>query len=161
MLQLHSIAPVVDPDARILILGSFPSVASRTTGFYYGHPRNRFWQVLSAVLQADLPQTVEEKKHLLHAHHIALWDVVARCEIHGSDDASIRAVVPNDLRTILAVARILRVYTNGGTADRLYRQYCLMQIGLPAHRLPSTSPANASWSLNRLIAAWRCVVEEN
>ena len=78
MLQLHSIAPVVDPDARILILGSFPSVASRTTGFYYGHPRNRFWQVLSAVLQADLPQTVEEKKHLLHAQHNALWDVVAR-----------------------------------------------------------------------------------
>ena len=160
MPQVHPIAPVFAPDSRVLILGSFPSVLSRETCFYYAHARNRFWRVLSAVLAEPLPDTVEEKRTLLLRHRIALWDVIASCEIDGSDDAIIRAVVPNDLCVITSCAQIERVFTNGGTADRLYRKHCLVQTGIPAQRLPSTSPANAGCSLNQLVAAWRAILAE-
>ena len=119
---LHSIAPVCSPDSRILILGSFPSVRSREIGFFYGHPQNRFWKVLSSLFGEAVPQSVDEKKAFLQAHGIALWDVIASCEIIGSSDASIRNAVPNDLSLVLDIAPVRAIFTNGATADRLYRK---------------------------------------
>ncbi|MBQ7380621.1 MAG: DNA-deoxyinosine glycosylase [Clostridia bacterium] len=151
----HGLAPVYDENSRILILGSFPSVASRAEGFFYGHPRNRFWRVLSAVLGECVPSTVEEKKRLLLGHGIALFDVLAACEIEGSSDSSITGEIPNDLTPILASGRIERIFVNGKTAARLYDKYLKQKTGLPATVLPSTSPANAAWSEERLKAAWQ------
>ena len=153
--QVHSIPPVYDETSRILILGSFPSVKSRETAFFYGHPQNRFWKVTAAVFRAPVPERIEEKRAFLLTHHIAVWDVVASCEIVGSSDSSIRAVEPNDLSDILAAAPVRRIFTNGAAAGRLYEKYLLPRTGIPATVLPSTSPANAAWSLERLIGAWR------
>ena len=157
-MPVHSIDPVWDPDCRILILGSFPSVASRNTHFFYGHPRNRFWKILSALLKETEPQTVEEKKELLLKHHIALWDVIRSCEIVGSSDASITDVVPNDLKELLGKTKIERIYVNGSTADRLYRKYLEEDTGITAVKLPSSSPANASRSLEDLIGEWKIIL---
>lgn len=151
----HPIPPVFDSYARVLILGSFPSVRSRQEGFFYGHPRNRFWQILGGVFEDDVPRSVEDKIHFLHRHRIALWDVIASCEISGSADSSIRHVVPTDLAVILSGARIESVFTNGKTAEQLYRKYQLPLTGIPSVLLPSSSPANAAWSLPRLTEAWR------
>ncbi len=146
--------PVYNADSQILILGSLPSVKSREGGFYYHHPQNRFWKVLAALTAEPVPGTVDEKKDLLLRHGIALWDVIESCEIRGSSDSSIRCVVPADLRIITEHAPIGRIAVNGGTAGRLYRRYDLPVLGMPAISLPSTSPANAAWSLERLIDAW-------
>ena len=113
---LHSIDPVFDGGSKILILGSFPSVASREVGFFYGHPQNRFWRVLSALLGAEMPRTVEDKKALLISHGIALWDVIASCEIVGSADSTIKDAVPNELSVILSSADIRAIFVNGKTA---------------------------------------------
>lgn len=156
----HPIPPVWDAHSRVLILGSFPSVKSRETAFFYGHPQNRFWRVLAAAYSEPVPQLVAEKTAFLLAHGIALWDVIASCEIAGSSDASIRRVVPNDLTEILAGSKITAVFTNGQTAGRLYRRYLEKPTGRTAVCLPSTSPANAAWSTARLIASWRVVAEE-
>ena len=153
----HPIPPVFDENSRILILGSFPSVKSREQQFFYGHPQNRFWRVLAGVLDCPLPGTVEEKKALLLSHGIALWDVIARCEITGSADASIRSVVPNDLTGLLSTGHIERIYCNGGTAAALYRKYLLPRTGIAAVTLPSTSPANARRSPDDLIEAWSVI----
>ena len=154
---IHPIAPVYDGKSRILILGSFPSVKSREQGFYYGHPQNRFWRVTAAVLGDEVPGTVPERRAFLLRHGIALWDVIAACEISGSSDASIRDARVNDLRPILEVAPIRAIFVNGQTAAKLYRCYTEPVTGRPAAMLPSTSPANASWSLERLIEAWRVI----
>lgn len=155
MRQQHPIAPVFDEHSRVLILGSFPSVKSRAEMFFYGHPQNRFWRVTAAVCGVEyVPQTIPEKRAFLHTNHIALWDVIAACEIVGSSDASIRAVQPNDLSQILQIAPIRAIYVNGATAAKYYAKYQLPQTGMPAVTLPSTSPANAAWSLQRLVAAW-------
>ena len=154
---VHPIPPVFDENSRILILGSFPSVKSREQQFFYGHPQNRFWRVLAGVLDCPVPGTVEEKKALLRSHGIALWDVVARCEITGSADASIRSVVPNDLTGLLSTGHIERIYCNGGTAAALYRKYLLPRTGMEAVPLPSTSPANARRSQDDLIEAWSVI----
>ena len=151
----HEFAPVYDGRSRILILGSFPSVKSREQQFYYGHPQNRFWRVLAAVTGEAVPGTIEEKRVFLLAQRIALWDVIAQCEIVGSSDSSIRNVIPNDLSIILEAAPIEAIYANGGTAHRLFGKY--QQCGREAVRLPSTSPANAAWSLERLTEAWRVI----
>ena len=153
--MIHPIPPICDSDCRILILGSFPSVKSREGMFFYHHPQNRFWQVMAAVLEAPVPETIAEKTDLLLRNHIALWDVIASCEITGSSDSSIRSVIPNDLAPLLAAAPIKAVFCNGGTAFRLYNRYARQQTGLEAALLPSTSPANAAWSLPRLIEAWQ------
>ena len=150
----HPIPPLYDANAEILILGSFPSVKSREAGFFYGHPQNRFWRVTAAVFADSVPQTTEEKRSFLLRHHIAVWDVIASCEIIGSSDSSIRNVVPNDLSVILNAADIRRIFVNGGTAEKYYQKYQLPRTGIPATRLPSTSPANAAWSIERLCAAW-------
>ena len=152
----HPIPPVFDNRSRVLILGSFPSVKSREAGFFYGHPQNRFWRVLSKVLNCPEPATVEDKKQLLLEHKIALWDVIASCEITGSSDSSIKNVVPNDLRVILDAAPIEMIGVNGKTAEKYHLRYHA-HLPCAASVLPSTSPANAAWSEARLTEAWRAI----
>lgn len=152
--QRHPIPPIADGGCRVLILGSFPSEKSREAGFYYAHPQNRFWAVLCGVYGESLPQTAEEKTRLLLSHGLALWDVIASCSIRGSSDSSVTDVVPNDLSRIFSLAPVERVIVNGRTAERFYLRYDL-PLGYPAPVcLPSTSPANAAWSLARLTEAW-------
>lgn len=153
----HPFPPLYDANSRILILGSFPSVKSREERFFYGHPQNRFWRVVSAVLEEEVPRTVEEKRKLLLRSHIAVWDVIASCEIVGSADSTIRSVTPNDLSHIFKVADIKCVFTNGKTAQEYYNRYMRDAVGRDAVCLPSTSPANAKWTLPRLIEAWRVI----
>lgn len=155
----HPIAPVYNENSNILILGSFPSVKSREQGFFYGHPQNRFWRVLAAVYGNEVPQTVEEKKEFLLRNGVAVWDVIASCEIQGSADSSIKDVVPTDLSEILAQAPVRRIYVNGKKAEQLYRKYQAKQTGIEAVCLPSTSPANAAWGMERLVEAWRVIRE--
>lgn len=157
MTERHTIPPVFDRESRILILGSFPSVRSREVGFFYGHPQNRFWRTLSSVLNEPLPTDIEEKKALLLSHRIALWDVIASCEITGSSDSSIRSVVENDLSVIFNAASIEKIYTNGATAHRLYCRHQRPHTEMDAICLPSTSAANAKWTQERLTEAWRVI----
>ncbi len=156
----HPIAPVYDKHSTILILGSFPSVKSREQGFFYGHPQNRFWRVLAAVYGDEVPQTVEEKKEFLLQKGVAVWDVIASCEIQGSSDSSIKNAVPADLSGILAHAPVRRIYVNGKKAEQLYRKYQEKQTGIEAVCLPSTSPANAAWGIERLTEAWQVIRDE-
>ena len=151
----HPFEPLYDKDSKILILGSFPSVKSREQQFFYGHPQNRFWKVTAAVFKAKVPKTIEEKRTFILQYHIALWDVIYSCRIVGSSDASIRDAVPTDLRRIIDNSKVSRVFVNGKTAYDLYMKYQAKQIPFPAEVLPSTSPANAAWSLERLTEAWR------
>ena len=154
---VHPIDPVFDTNSRILILGSFPSVKSRESGFFYGHPQNRYWKVLSAVFEEECPETIPEKKAFLLRNHIAAWDVIHSCEITGSSDSSIRNVTVNELGMILRAAAIREIYVNGKTAEKMYRKYTEPVLGRPCTVLPSTSPANAAWNLDRLIEAWRVI----
>lgn len=157
--QVHTIEPVYDRNSRILILGSFPSVKSREAGFFYGHPQNRFWKVIAGVFGEPVPGSVEQKRDLLLKHGIAVWDVIASCVITGSSDSSIRDVVPNDLSRILDAAPVERIFCNGSTSWKLYGKYLEPALGRQAEKLPSTSPANAAWSLERLTEAWgRCLI---
>lgn len=150
----HTFAPVYDADSKVLVLGSFPSVKSRENNFYYGHPKNRFWKMAAGVCKAEVPETTEQKKTFLLGHHIALWDVIASCDIVGSSDSSIRNVTPNDMERILREADIQAIFCNGEKAYQLFLRYC-KQEGMPqVKKLPSTSPANAAWSLERLIEVW-------
>ncbi len=151
----HSIAPIFDRNSKILILGSFPSQKSREQLFFYGHPQNRFWKVLSAVFAQDTPETLEEKKMFLLSNGIALWDVIASCDIVGSADSSIKNVIANDLGEILSAADIRHIFVNGKTAEKYYDRYIKSVIGREAVCLPSTSPANAAWTMEKLISAWR------
>lgn len=151
----HPFPPVYDAFSRVLILGSFPSVKSRETAFFYGHPQNRFWRVLAAVLNEGVPETAADKTALLLLRHVALWDVAAACAVAGSSDASIRAVVPNDLSPIFRKAEIRAVFCNGGTAYRYYQKLCRGPAApVAVMKLPSTSPANARWTLPMLTEAW-------
>ncbi len=151
----HPFPPLYDKYSKILILGSFPSVKSREQMFFYGHPQNRFWRVISAVFESELPVTIEEKSDFLHANHIALWDVIASCEITGSSDSSIKNVVPNNIKPILKAADIKEIFVNGKIAEKYFKRYTAGVIGRTAVYLPSTSPANAAWTLERLVDAWQ------
>lgn len=151
----HEFPPVYDAHSRILILGSFPSVKSREQQFYYGHPQNRFWKVIAALTQSELPVTIEAKKRMLLEHGIAVWDVIAECDIIGSSDSSIKNVIANDLRCILQAADIKQIYANGQTAKKLFDRYQKKDCGREIIGLPSTSPANAAFSLDRLTEEWR------
>lgn len=155
---IHNIPPVYNENSRILILGSFPSVKSREGQFFYHHPQNRFWKVLAGVLGCETPGSIKEKREMLLTHGVAVWDVIASCEITGSSDSSIKNAVPNDVGQILEVADIQAVFCNGQTAYRLYRKYLEPRMGRPATILPSTSPANAAWSLDRLTEAWDAAI---
>jgi len=154
---VHPIEPFYSPSSKILILGSFPSVKSRESGFFYGHPQNRFWKLLALLFDEPVPKTVDEKKAMLARHDIAAWDSIHSCDIEGSSDSSIRNVVPNDFSAIFAAADIRAVYTNGKRSHEIYTKYCLPQTGREAVCLPSTSPANAVWSLDKLARAWSVI----
>lgn len=148
--------PVCGAHARVLILGSFPSPKSRAQGFYYGHPQNRFWPLVAALFGQPAPawQDLDAKKQLILRHDLALWDVVCRCTIAGASDASIRDVVPNAVPELAQHLGVQAVFCNGATAAKLYRRYLEGPMGRPAVTLPSTSPANAVWTLPRLRQAW-------
>lgn len=150
----HTFDPVFDENSKVLILGSFPSVKSRENNFYYGHPQNRFWKVLARIYEVEVPQTIKEKKTFLLEHHIAVWDVIESCTIIGSSDSSIKDVVVNDFSKVQGNSAIESIYVNGGKAYELYRKYAEKQTVIEAVKLPSTSPANAAWSLERLCEAW-------
>ncbi|MBO4458585.1 MAG: DNA-deoxyinosine glycosylase [Butyrivibrio sp.] len=151
---IHPFPPLYDNDSKILILGSFPSVKSREEMFFYGHPQNRFWKVIANIFNEPVPMTIEEKKALLHRNHIALWDVIKSCDIKGSSDSSITNVIANDLSEILEGADIQKIIVNGKTAEKNFNKYTRDAIGRDAICMPSTSPANAAWSLERLSEAW-------
>ena len=153
----HPFPPLYDENSEILILGSFPSVKSREQKFFYGHPQNRFWKVLAAMYSASVPQTIEEKREFLLGQHIALWDVIYSCDIIGSSDSSIRNVIPTELGQIIKASKITRVFVNGKTAGKMYEKYQKHQLGMEAVCLPSTSPANAAFSLERLVEAWSVI----
>lgn len=159
-LHTHEFPPVYDENSRILILGSFPSVKSREQQFFYGHPRNRFWPLLAAIYQEIVPVTVEEKKAFLLRHRIALWDVIDSCEIAGSSDSSIRNAVPCDLRQIMDTAPIRKIYLNGGTAAKWYRKFWKNE-NWNDMQLPSTSPANAAWTFEKLFDSWKRILEQD
>ena len=156
---VHPIPPFYDGTSRILILGSFPSVKSRESGFFYGHSQNRFWKLLAEMFGEPVPKTVPEKADMLRRHHIAAWDSIHSCDIEGSSDSSITNVVPNDFTELLAAADIRAVFTNGKKSQEIYTKYCLPQTGRPAICLPSTSPANAAWNMERLLEAWKQILE--
>ncbi len=155
----HPISPIFDERSRILILGSFPSQRSREEMFFYGHPQNRFWKVVSAVFEQKTPQTIAEKTEFLLSNNIALWDVIASCVITGSSDSSIKNVVANDIDEILTVADIQQIFVNGKTAEKYYNKHIKSMIDREAVCLPSTSPANAAWTLERLTEAWSVIKE--
>lgn len=156
---LHPFAPVVDERSRVLILGSMPSPASRRQGFYYGHPQNRFWQVLACIFQAPLPCSVEEKQSFLRQRHLALWDVAKVCRIQGAADSTLVPLQIQDFSFLFAQAPIEAVFTNGRMASRLYQQHVALKEKLEDHCLPSTSAANARYRLPELCRHWRPVAE--
>ena len=155
----HTFAPVFDAESKILILGSFPSVKSRENNFFYGHPQNRFWKVMANVLDWKVPTTIEEKREMLLNNYVAVWDVIASCSIVGSSDTSIKDVVVNDFSRILENSKVERIYVNGGKAYELYHKYAEKVTGIQAVKLPSTSPANAAWSLEKLTKTWKEIIE--
>ncbi len=157
---MHTFSPVYNERSQVLILGSFPSVKSREHNFYYGHPQNRFWKVIAELTKEEVPQTIGQKKSLLLAHGIAVWDVIASCDIIGSSDSSIKNVTVNDLEQIYRTADIQKVYANGTKAYDLYRKYMPKEQKDAIEKLPSTSPANAAWSLERLCETWSKAIAE-
>jgi len=156
---IHPIPPLYDKDCKILILGSFPSVKSREVNFFYGHPQNRFWKLLALLFDEPVPRTVEEKSSLALRHEIAMWDSIHSCTITGSSDSSIRDVVPNDLSVILDNSRVERIFCNGATSYKLYMKYIYPTTGIKAVKLPSTSPANAAFTLDKLAEHWKAIIE--
>ena len=150
--------PVYDECSRVLILGSFPSAKSREANFYYGHPRNRFWPLMGRLLGCEIPPERDGKADLMRRHRIALWDSIDSCDIIGSSDSSIKNAVPVDIRLVLDAADIRRIYANGAASARVYQKYLQPVTGRDIITLPSTSPANAAWSLDRLFEEWRQIL---
>ena len=159
MRQFHTFPPLWTPESKILILGSFPSVKSREQGFFYGHPQNRFWKLMAHLLKEEVPTTIEQKRNMILRHNIALWDVIESCEIVGSSDSSIRDVKVNDLGMIVKGSQVRHVFANGGKSYEMYVKYGEALTGIPAIKLPSTSPANAAFSLEKLATEWGCILE--
>lgn len=153
----HTFEPVYNKESKVLILGTLPSVKSREGGFYYNHPQNRFWKVIAAITNEEVPSTIDEKKKLLLSHNIAIWDVIKSCDIVGSSDSSIKNVVPNPLSIILEQAPIQKIYANGEKAYQLYMRFCYKELGREIYKLPSTSPANATFSMERLVESWSVI----
>lgn len=155
---VHTFEPVYDRNSRILVLGSLPSVKSREQNFYYGHPQNRFWKVIAQLTGWQIPETIEDKKKMLFANGIAIWDVIAECDIIGSSDSSIKNVVVNDFEEILKEAPIQKVYANGAKSYELYQKYAFEKTRREIIKLPSTSPANAAWNIERLCEVWKVLL---
>mgnify|MGYP002801333373 FL=1 len=156
---VHQFQPVFDSRSRVLILGTMPSPKSREQGFYYGYPRNRFWMVLAQVLGEPQPETIEEKTEMALRHGVAVWDVLASCDIHGADDTSIRNPVPDDMSRILDRAPVQAIFTTGTKATALFRRYCAEQAGMDSIPLPSTSPANCRISTEELVKEYSKILE--
>ena len=150
----HPFPALFDEDSRILILGSFPSVKSRDEGFYYAHPQNRFWKIMERLFSVELI-SIDDKKAFLHGSHIALWDSIASCTIRGSSDSAIDNVTANDIKGLIQETRIKAIFTNGAKAHDVYMKYCLKDTGMIPTKLPSTSPANAAYSIERLLESWK------
>lgn len=155
MKTVHPIPAFVPENAKILVLGSFPSVRSRETGFFYGHKQNRFWKVLAAVFSDKEPETIREKKAFLSKNNVALWDVIGSCEITGSSDASIKNAEPNDIPSLVKNTGIKKIFLNGKTSEKYYKKYMASSMEITAKALPSTSPANAAFSVGMLIEEWK------
>ena len=153
-MTVHPFPPLYSKDSKVLILGSFPSVKSRQAMFFYGHPQNRFWKLIAALFEEPVPQSIEEKKRLILSHGLALWDSIASCDIKGSSDASITNAQPTDLSEILNNSQVKRIYCNGSRSFEVYNRFQLPRLGIEAVKLPSTSPANAAYSLERLMKEW-------
>ncbi len=153
----HTLPPLYDGHSRVLILGTMPSPKSREAGFYYAHPQNRFWRVLPAVLGEPPPEGIAGRREMCLRRGVALWDVLRTCEIEGAADAAIRSPEPNDLPWLLARAEIRAIFATGAKAAELYQKLILPQTGRPIVRLPSTSPANAAWTLERLIEKYMVI----
>lgn len=156
---IHTFEPIFDENSEILILGTLPSVKSRETDFYYGHPQNRFWKVIARITNTQSYNTIEEKKKMLLDNKIAVWDTIASCDIVGSSDSSITNVVPSDISMILNYSNIKKIYVNGGKAYELYNKYLLKKTGIEAIKLPSTSPANAKFNFESLVEKWSVINE--
>ena len=156
----HPFGPLFSESSRVLILGSFPSVKSREQQFFYGHPQNRFWKVIAALFHQEVPETIGQKKELILSNNLALWDSIASCIVTGSSDASIRDVRANDLSVILDHSPIRKIFCNGKTSWQMYEKWILPSTGREAVCLPSTSPANAQWTLPRLVEAWSVILAE-
>ncbi len=157
--MLHKLNPIFDQDVTILILGTFPSIKSREAGFYYYHPQNRFWKVVSLLVDLPIPESIEGKKEMLLKNHIAIWDVIHSCDINRSSDNSIQNVIPNDIKKLLQVSKIEYIYANGNKAYELYMHYIFPQTRIKITKLPSTSPANATYSLQRLAEDWKRMIQ--
>lgn len=157
-MEYHNIPPVFDNKSEILILGSFPSVKSREAEFFYAHPQNRFWRLISDIYNCSLPATVEEKKELLLSNHIALWDVIKSCEIKGSSDSSIKNATANDIKYLLDNSKVTRIFTNGALSYKLYNKYIFDITNISAVKLPSSSPANAIFSYRDLLNEWTALL---
>ena len=157
MLQHHPFLPLYDENAEILILGSFPSVKTREVNFFYGHPQNRFWQVIAAVFGSETPQSVQEKKEFIFAHKLAIWDVLSSCYIENSADSTIKRAKANDLSNIFENADIKKIFVNGRAAEKYYTNLIEPKLKRKAVYLPSTSPANSSYSLEMLIKEWQII----
>ncbi|CBH20920.1 conserved protein of unknown function [Acetoanaerobium sticklandii] len=155
----HEFSPVFDENSEILILGSFPSVKSRQESFFYANPQNRFWKLMAQLLNESTPKDTQDKIAMLKKHKIALWDVIESCDIVGSSDSSISNVVPVDISQILSRANIIKVYANGGKAFELYNKYLYPKTQLEITKLPSTSPANAGYSFDKLLSEWKKILE--
>lgn len=151
----HPVEPIFNEESKTLILGSFPSIKSREMKFFYCHPQNRFWNVMARLCGSEYPQSNENKKELILSNHFALWDVIHSCEIEGSSDSTIKNVVPNDISIILNNSKVDRIFVNSKKAESLYKKYIEKEVGIKAAYLPSTSPANASWSEDRLAQYWQ------
>ena len=160
-IQTHPFKPIFDKNSKILILGSFPSVISRKFGFYYTNPQNRFWRVLAGILNAAVPESTDEKIKFLLSHHIAIYDAAISCEIEGSSDSKMSKIVPVNLKPIFKEANIRQVYANGGKAYEICEKYLEDEIIKATKneviKLPSTSPANAKFSLEKLKCEWKVV----
>ena len=156
-MTVHPIPPLFSENSHTFILGSFPSVKSREAMFFYGHPQNRFWSVLAMIYGTDKPMTVEEKKKLIPENNLALWDVIASCEITGSSDSSISDVTANNLDVIIKNSKVERIFVNGKTAEKYYNKYTYPKTGIKAICLPSTSPANAAWNIEKLVEKWKII----
>lgn len=154
---IHPFPPLYDENSKILILGSFPSVKSREAMFFYGHPQNRFWRLIAALYGEEEPQNIDEKKRLILSHNLALWDSIQSCTITGSSDSSVKDVVPNDLSLIINNSKVDRVFCNGALSHKMYMKFIFPLTNIKAVKLPSTSPANAAYSLDRLIEEWKVI----
>lgn len=156
---VHPIPPLFDKNSEKLILGSFPSIKSREAMFFYGHPQNRFWKLIAKIFDEETPNSVEEKTKLILTHNLALWDSIHSCVITGSSDSSVKDVVANDLSVILNNSRVAQIFCNGALSHKMYMKYIYPQTKIKAVKLPSTSPANAAFSIDRLYEQWKIIAE--